>query len=259
MFKKGNKEAFISKAKIIHADKYCYDNVEYINSSTKIIIICPQHGEFTQAPNHHIEGQGCRKCMINSLKGLIYGVGINDCEIPINSNGCRSISYQTWHGMIERCYNQKSLEKEPTYRDCIVCKEWFNFSNFKEWFDKNYIEGYQLDKDILYKGNKVYSPTTCVWIPQEINLLLVRRNAKRGKYPIGVCYCKNHKKFQVGFNIKGKRKSLGYFDTIEDAFNAYKKAKENHIREIAEEYYNNKKISKEVYNALISYEVEITD
>ena len=62
-----DKTLFILKAKEIHGDKYDYTNVEYINSHTKVKIICPIHGEFMQPPQEHINGQGCPKC--NQSKG----------------------------------------------------------------------------------------------------------------------------------------------------------------------------------------------
>ena len=57
-----NKEEFIEKARKVHGDKYDYSKVNYINSTTKVCIICPEHGEFWQRPYCHIKGQGCPKC-----------------------------------------------------------------------------------------------------------------------------------------------------------------------------------------------------
>ena len=53
---------FIYKAKLIHGDKYDYSKVEYINNSTKVCILCPEHGEFLQTPSNHLLGQGCPRC-----------------------------------------------------------------------------------------------------------------------------------------------------------------------------------------------------
>jgi hypothetical protein len=60
-------QAFIEKAKKIHGDKYDYSKVEYINSHTKICIICPKHGEFWQTPNNHLTKYGCKKCAMDAL------------------------------------------------------------------------------------------------------------------------------------------------------------------------------------------------
>lgn len=83
-------------------------------------------------------------------------------------NGIQPKSYKTWLEMLRRCYCPKSLEKNPTYKDCKVCDEWHNYQNFAKWFDETYIEGHHLDKDI--KGNgKLYSPSTCTWVTQADN------------------------------------------------------------------------------------------
>ena len=57
-----NTQEFIEKAKKIHGDKYDYSKVEYVHSHTKVCIICPKHGEFWQAPRHHLNGNGCPYC-----------------------------------------------------------------------------------------------------------------------------------------------------------------------------------------------------
>ena len=79
-------------------------------------------------------------------------MGINDLTQEIHqSKGKTTPVYRAWHGMLFRCSTKNTQE---TYNDCSVCEEWLRFSNFKRWFDENYIDGFQLDKDILVKGNK---------------------------------------------------------------------------------------------------------
>ena len=91
--------------------------------------------------------------------------------------------YKTWQSMLERCYSEKHLKKRPTYKDCYVCDEWLCYSNFKKWYDNNYYEIKDermcLDKDILIKGNKVYSPNTCVFVPNKINMLVLQNKNVR--------------------------------------------------------------------------------
>ena len=139
--------------------------------------------------------------------------------------------------------------------DCTVDERWHNFQNFAEWYYDNYIEGYHLDKDILFKGNKIYSPETCCFVPQEINKLFTKRQSKRGDYPIGVI--SNKKRFISIFTKEKKIFYLGSFATPEEAFIAYKTEKENRIKEIANKWKG--LISDKVYQALINYQVEITD
>lgn len=167
--------------------------------------------------------------------------------------------------MLKRCYSDECQKKHPTYKDCTVCEEWHNYSDFKEWFDNNYyeIEGERmaLDKDILVKGNKIYSPNTCVFVPQNINTLFIKSNKTRGKYPIGVYFRKDKNKYQaqcrIVYNGKTQQEFLGLYNTIEDAFKVYKQFKENCIKQVADEYKD--KIPNNLYEAMYNYKVEITD
>ena len=177
-----------------------------------------------------------------------------------DKNGKYTKCYITWLEMLRRCYDPKFHEKFPTYKGCTVCKEWHNFQVFAEWFYSHYyeIEGQRmnLDKDILHKGNKIYSPETCIYVPQSINSLFTKCNKTRGEYPIGVS--KDGNKYVTNLSKgTGKRIHLGYYSTPNEAFEAYKKAKEEYIKEVAEEYKS--QIPHELYEAMINYEVNIDD
>ena len=173
--------------------------------------------------------------------------------------------YKHWSSMIRRCYADNKNKFNPTYKDCSVCEEWHNFQNFGKWFDENYYtienETMALDKDILVKGNKTYSPETCVFVPQRINSLFLKRNKSRGKYPIGTSYNKRDKKYEscchMYKNNRYTRHAIGNFDTPTEAFTAYKTFKEQYIKQVANEYKD--KIPKKLYDAMYRYEVEITD
>ena len=174
--------------------------------------------------------------------------------------------YSEWGHMLKRCYDKNYLSRFPTYKDCTVCKEWCNFQIFAKWFDENYYEidneKMRLDKDILIKGNKIYSPETCIFVPENINNLFVKSDAIRGKYPIGVTEHKPHKLYTTKYrarcmNNNKKRIDLGLYNTPGEAFYAYKKYKENLIKRIADEYKN--KIPQKLYDAMYRYKVEITD
>lgn len=176
-------------------------------------------------------------------------------------NGKRTKCYDVWRKMIERCYSSKYHDRQPTYIGCEVYHGWLNFQNFALWFEKNYYnigdEQICLDKDILCKGNKIYSPDTCVFVPQTINNLFTKRDNSRGNYPVGVYYDKSMEKYKAQCNINIKKKFLGYYNTPEEAFQVYKNFKEQYIKEVAEEYKN--VIPQKLYNAMVNYEVEIND
>ena len=176
--------------------------------------------------------------------------------------------YNKWQSMLRRCFDNKYKEKYPTYKDATCCDRWLCFVNFLEdleilkqeynWGDDIKLN---LDKDILNKNNKIYSLENCVLVPDYINSLFIKRDASRGDCPIGVSYHKQAKKYQAKCNINGKLTSLGLYSTPEQAFNAYKIAKENEIKRIADECVSKGYVTKDsrLYNAMISYQIEIDD
>ena len=190
------------------------------------------------------------------------GVGyLGEGKYKVSENGKKTKCYKTWHDMLKRCYDEKFHKRELTYKNCKVCDEWLNFQNFAKWYYENYyeIEGErtELDKDILVKGNKIYSPETCVFVSHKINKLFVKRDKTRGEYPIGVCYDKQNNNYVAHCGYKNKSKHLGLYNTPEEAFKVYKQFKENYIKQIADEYKD--KIPSKLYNALYEYKVNIND
>ena len=200
----------------------------------------------------------------NPYHSNVYNIGyIGEGKYKSKINGKLTKAYLYWQTTLERCYEPYELNKHPTYIDCYVCDEWLNFQNFAKWFYKNYyeIEGeiMCLDKDILCKGNKIYSPNTCIFVPQRINTLFVRQQRKRGEYPIGVSPNKRDNCLRVDCNTLDKRKFLGHFSLNKpfQAFTVYKNFKEKYIKEVADEYKD--LIPVKLYDAMYRYEVEIND
>lgn len=169
--------------------------------------------------------------------------------------------YSSWTSMLMRVYSEDQLIRHPTYKDVTVCEEWHNFQNFAKWFDDNYyeIEGerMELDKDILIKENRVYSPETCVFVPRTINALFVKNKKIRGDLPIGVKKMNETNRFLSVRKSNGNTTYIGTYDTIEEAFLSYKKSKEDHIKQIADDYKS--VIPSNLYEALYNYQVEIND
>lgn len=237
-------EEFIEKAKKIHGDKYDYSNVRYVNSVTKVCIVCPIHGDFWQIPNNHIRGVGCPICGNKAISSLLCGVGKNDV-FHYNKT-----LYRVWKSMLCRCYGKENYRYGNTKR---VCDEWLRLSSFKVWFDMHYIEGWHLDKDVLIKGNNVYSPSTCCFLPPQINCCISRKQSKNG-LPCGVY--QRGGKYRAKLFVGNSYKSITC-ETKEEAFEIYKKSKEKHIKSLAEAYKS--QLEKRVYEALCNYKVEITD
>lgn len=183
---------------------------------------------------------------------MVHGIGINDSVTPSKVNGKLTKPYSCWKSILQRCYSSECQSLHPTYVDCIVCDEWKYYSNFLKWYETNYVEGYQIDKDILQPGNKIYSPEFCIFVPPEINTLLCDSKARRGKYLIGVSFIQREQKFQASISIDGKPKNLGYFDSEIEAHEKWRTTKINRVREIANEYHRRGLISGQVRDALFA-------
>ena len=200
----------------------------------------------------------------NPYHPSVYGVGMVGVKYPTGANWKDTKEYKAWNHMLERCYSKRLKDSRSTYKDVTCCKEWLCFENFYEWlhnqenFDKWYNnERWAVDKDILIKGNKVYSPETCCLVPPNVNSLFTKRD--RGEFPVGVT--KNWNRFEASCMnpFTNKREYIGKYDTIEEAFLSYKEYKENIIKQIATIEYNKGNISEQCYEAMVNYKVEITD
>ena len=185
----------------------------------------------------------------------ICGWGIVDCKAVDETGECFK-SFNVWRTMLQRTKNSEYKSTHKCYECVDCCEEWKYYSNFKKWYEDNYYETkfgdkMCLDKDILIKNNKLYSPKTCIIVPERINLLFIYKS-KNG-LPCGVGYDKSRKKYRAQMN----NKFLGRFDTPEEAFYSYKEAKEKEIKKVADEYKDD--IPQKLYEAMYNYKVEITD
>jgi len=193
-------------------------------------------------------------------RSLVYGVGVNDWTGNISVDGKDIREYKLWQNMLRRCFTDGFKQSRPTYEGVTCSKEWLSMTKFIEDVSqmKGYgLKGWELDKDILQKGNKLYSKDTCCFVPTEVNLLLTKRDNSRGEYPVGVCFHKTRGKFMAKLRINGKLKFLGYFTTPEEAFQVYKAAKESYIKAVAEKW--KPLLDDRIYQALISYTVDADD
>ena len=235
--------------------------------------------EYNDSKNIIVEFQDKYKAKINAtyqrfLKGSIknpyypsvYNVGVIGVKYPRVTKGNKTTEYITWCGILSRCFDEKEKIKSPTYKDITCCNEWLLYENFYEWlhsqpnFDK-WLNGdrWAIDKDILVKGNKVYSSDTCCLVSQNVNTLFVKKDKNRGNLPIGVCKHGNTFQSLCQNPFTKKQEYLGSYNTIEEAFLEYKNYKEKIIKQVAQIEFDNGNITKECYEAMMKYEVEITD
>ena len=201
-------------------------------------------------------------CLSGHIKNPMFPThfGVGYIGVGIYKPNRHREAYAKWGNMIARCYDERKNKNYRTYKDCTVCNEWHNFQNFAKWYYENKKNNdnitWDLDKDILVKGNKIYSPEYCSLVPHELNNIMTKRDCKRGQCTIGVCLTKDGK-YLAQVNQDGKQKYLGTYDTEIEAFLVYKYEKEKIIKETAKKYKNF--IDDKVYNALIKYEVNIDD
>lgn len=207
------------------------------------------------------------KCSIGNLKmGIVrnpnkpsfYGLGYIGVGKYSSSD---KVIYNHWSRMLVRTYGERQQNQFPTYKDVSVCKEWLCFQNFAEWcvnqefFDAKDSKGrcYELDKDLLYKGNKVYSPETCCFVPHQLNKAIPFTDGVRGDKFVGIRQPKGSKKYVVEI-YKGKMVNLGRFTDIERAKEVYKLEREAYVRSVVSKWEG--KISKKLYETLMDYNLE---
>lgn len=234
-------------------------HIDFYENSANVWVRFPQgnlvHTTWQQFVNGSVK---------NHWDKSVYGIGyLGEGKYKTKDENGLTDQYKSWVSMLMRCYSSVFHQKQPSYIGCTVDERWHNFQVFAKWYDENYytIEGRRmnLDKDILVKGNKHYSPETCVFVPDDINKLFLRRESKRGNLPIGVRTCTgNRKRYEAQCRTnKGERLYLGLFDSADAAFQKYKEHKEIVIKDIAEDYKD--RIPSSLYNAMLAYQIEITD
>lgn len=227
--------------------------IDYINSSRIIIKFLDDFGH-----EKSVAAKELRLGMVkNPFHPSVLGVGfIGVGEYNPSHKGKMTRPYRAWFEMLRRCYDSSFKKTIPTYDGCTVHPDWLNFQNFAKWFSlQNKPEEWELDKDILKKGNKVYSPEFCRLVPSKINTLFTKSNAKRGSLPIGVSL--KGDRYQAIVFLQNGRKTTKTFSSPLAAFLAYKESKEMHIKEQAEIYKTS--LDCDVYEAMMSYVVSPSD
>lgn len=188
-----------------------------------------------------------------TVKEMGY-LGVGKYKVQYPDRKVNTVEYMAWKNMLERCYMTKYADLHPSYYGiCEVCDEWHDLQNFAKWHEENAYEcegRLHLDKDIKYPGNTLYSPDTCLLVPQRINMLFMNKGNDRG-LPNGITKVKN------GYSARYNTQKLGVYTTLEEAFAAYAKKKKETIVEVANEYKSI--LPSHVYDALIAHEIRIED
>jgi hypothetical protein len=224
--------------------------IKKYNNAVSVEIEFISTGFNTMARAEYVRKGRVRDPLYPSMYGVGF-IGVGKHETTLNRK--RTKHCKTWINMFKRCCSESYHESNQEYIGCSVHPDWHNFQNFAKWFDDNYIDGYQLDKDILIKGNKVYSPDTCRMIPKSLNTLLTDCAATRGDYPQGVC--QHQGGFVAQLSKRGVRFYIGCFNTPELAYEAYKSAKEQHVKDEALRYFESGEIQQDIYDSLMKWDL----
>ena len=262
-----NEQKFVNALYDKYGMSVMYEN-GYVSAKELCGFSCSIHGSFTAQPKNVMRNDmGCKKCGLakmaktKSASHRKFKDTYNDLDARLFDNIERYTKISDlWNDMLTRCYANRN--DMPTYKGCEVSNSWKHASNFYNDIRKlsNYemiFKGYQLDKDILVKGNKIYECGKCCIVPKDINNVLVKSDNIRGELPIGVRFHKGLNKYTAQISCFGKQVYLGSYSNTTDAFTAYKVAKEAYIRELADKYCDS--LTENVYDALVNYKVEITD
>lgn len=171
---------------------------------------------------------------------LTFGVGVNDAKYNLSvfvaGKKFTCPYYSVWSQMLKRCYSTCFHIDCPTYVDCKSCPEWLMFSTFKKWMEAQNWRGNELDKDLIVKGNKIYSPETCIFVDRKVNCILNENGNASSSTAIGAVYIKKSGRFRAVCNDGNKRKlSLGCYSTEAQAHAAYCIRKAMIVRQVASE------------------------
>lgn len=208
---------------------------------------------------------------------IVMGHGVNDCGYKVqleerDSSGKRIVVwrcpyYQVWSGMLKRVYGKNS----PAYRGCSVSEEWKSFSSFRKWMQNqpqheewlNQPFSYDLDKDFIVEGNRVYGEDFCLLIPRKINNIFAGLHKNKDGLPYGVNWKKSHNQYVAQINLDGKKKHLGLFDDPKEAHTKWLLYKWSFVNQILEDYedsdYQDKRISERLQTFMLQLSTAIAE
>lgn len=162
-------------------------------------------------------------------------IKINDLKYTRNQYQLYKEAYRYWQNMHYR------VEHSKNYTSVSICNAWYAFGNFYAWFEPNYENGWQLDKDLL--SGTIYSPDTCLFVPNEVNQLFRKFSTSLMK---GVV--RNHKGYQAQISINGVIIKLGTYPTVQEAHEEYVLARKERCLALSNQYSNYTVLSSVLYD-----------
>lgn len=227
-----------------------YTIVEYRNSRHVVIEFNDNYKHQVVIRAHALKTNNIRNPFYPTVQGIGY-IGVGDFTSVKGSIGREA--YVKWQSMLERCYSNK--DKHSAYDDCSVHPDWHNFQNFAEWCvsQKYYGAGYDIDKDILVTGNRIYSKDACCLVPEEINAMVVGLRFIGAKNDIGVDYNESTRKYVAKVSVGKYQKYIGSYKTLEEAREAYIDLKKRYFKNMV--IVHNDRIELKVAKALWNWDV----
>ena len=222
--------------------------IDYINSRD-VTVKFDDHVVIYNVSYGNIKRGKVNNPYFKNLYGFGYcGIGIH--KTSINSKPTKK--YSMWKSMLDRCYDDKVQKNRPTYIGCNVSESWNCYQVFGDWYEENYnpeyMQGWHLDKDILVKGKRVYSPETCCFVPNEINILFKTKFEQSKNFKSGIRLTPTLK-----YNLRCNTQHIGNFNTYEEAKLKCVIFRKQHIKKIADKWKH--LITSIVYNAMINFEI----
>lgn len=226
--------------------------LEYVRAVEVLIRHNDEHGHEMWTQADRIRKGGVRNPFEKRKDGLSF-TGYGYCHtLP---EEVRADIYKRWNSLVRRtlCPTFYVPNRRNSYEDVTLCEEWHNFQNFCRFCAENkyYHRDFHLDKDLLVRGNKIYSPEACCFLPQYLNGVISINYETGNGLPVGVN--KKGSKYEAAISYKGSRKRIGVYSTTEEASVAYVKAKEAYVKELALEWKD--KIDPRAFEALMNWTV----
>lgn len=156
------------------------------------------------------------------------------------------IAHRKWCSMLLRVYRPDSPQMSKDYAGTSVDPVWHDFQAFADWFDQQpfcEVSGYELDKDLKVRGNRIYAPEFCSLIPKELNAF-ISADRRQNLHGAGVGFVKLTGRYFSQIKWRGKNKYLGTFDTKEEANSAYRQARLGILNELVDALFAEGKITK---------------
>lgn len=214
--------------KFINSDNEAY-TVTHIDSCKEVYV------EFTDGTVLKVTSIHAASGVRNYNSKTVHGVGFTG--YGKYSKSTHEKLYFKWSSMLRRGYSEDYKIKKPTYKDVTVCDLWHNFQNFAEWASSraDYIDGWEIDKDILIPNNKVYCPEACCFVPRVINCT-IRSSSLKDKTKIPFRISAGRIQYKILVSLDNSNKKTFYFKDIDEAYCTVVKFKTERVTALAEEF-----------------------